>query len=262
MALTASGGTRVPTAKACGWCRCEAPAGVRRPAPGHPGPSVSRGPHTTYYGRRHETIWAQPGRPASSTASRFGGVAQPPGTGTGTGSSPARPSRTPSRPCCSQPGAAGCCSAARPSPEAAQTSHTPASWGWSNSWPTARPWRSLPTPATKDSAPRPADVWCRHCTERQEERARLVRRVGVHERQRKAHSSRRIRVEHGIAHLKNRRALASHLGHREFMSPVVQAVAGLLSHQQSADLIRGTAELNTESRRGPRRLTPNHARPR
>ncbi|MFE4574405.1 transposase family protein [Streptomyces chartreusis] len=30
----------------------------------------------------------------------------------------------------------------------------------------------------------------------------------MHERQRKAHSSRRIRVEHGIAHLKNWRALA------------------------------------------------------
>ncbi|MFG2274997.1 hypothetical protein ACGFNY_35165 [Streptomyces chartreusis] len=33
-----------------------------------------------------------------------------------------------------------------------------------------------------------------------------------HELQRKAHSSRRIRVEHGIAHLKNWRALARHLG--------------------------------------------------
>ncbi len=32
----------------------------------------------------------------------------------------------------------------------------------------------------------------------------------MHERQRKAHSSRRIRLEHGIAHLKNRRALARH----------------------------------------------------
>ncbi|MER6784258.1 transposase family protein [Streptomyces sp. NPDC000658] len=31
----------------------------------------------------------------------------------------------------------------------------------------------------------------------------------MHERQRKAHSSRRIRVEHGIAHLKNWRALAA-----------------------------------------------------
>ncbi|MGK5445965.1 transposase family protein [Streptomyces radiopugnans] len=55
-------------------------------------------------------------------------------------------------------------------------------------------------------------------------------------RQRTAHSSRRIRVEHGIAHLKNWRALARHLGRREHMSRTVRAVAGLLSHQQTADL--------------------------
>ncbi|MDX2565151.1 transposase family protein [Streptomyces sp. TX20-6-3] len=58
----------------------------------------------------------------------------------------------------------------------------------------------------------------------------------MHERQRKAHSSRRIRVEHGIAHLKNWRALARHLGRREHVSDMVQAAAGLLSHQQTADL--------------------------
>ncbi|QHY94198.1 Transposase DDE domain protein [Streptomyces sp. S4.7] len=58
----------------------------------------------------------------------------------------------------------------------------------------------------------------------------------MYERQRKAHSSRRIRVEHGIAHLKNWRALARHLGRREHMSDTVQAIAGLLSHQQGADL--------------------------
>ncbi|MFD8286216.1 transposase family protein [Streptomyces solisilvae] len=58
----------------------------------------------------------------------------------------------------------------------------------------------------------------------------------MHERQRKAHSSRRIRVEHGIAHLKNWRALARYLGRREHMSDTVQAIAGLLSHQQTADL--------------------------
>ncbi len=58
----------------------------------------------------------------------------------------------------------------------------------------------------------------------------------MHERQRKAHSSRRIRVEHGIAHLKNWRALARHLGRREHMSDTVQAIAGLLSHQQITDL--------------------------
>ncbi|WP_405469468.1 transposase family protein [Streptomyces canus] len=57
-----------------------------------------------------------------------------------------------------------------------------------------------------------------------------------HEQQRKAHSSRRIHVEHGIAHLKNWRALARHLGRREHMSEMVQAVAGLLSHQQTATL--------------------------
>ncbi|QTE03173.1 Transposase DDE domain protein [Streptomyces cyanogenus] len=58
----------------------------------------------------------------------------------------------------------------------------------------------------------------------------------MHERQRKAHSSRRIRVEHGIAHLKNWRALARHLGRREHMSDTVQAIAALLSHQQTAGL--------------------------
>jgi hypothetical protein len=58
----------------------------------------------------------------------------------------------------------------------------------------------------------------------------------MYERQRKAHSSRRIRVEHGIAHLKNWRALTRHLGRREHMSHTVQAIAGLLSHQQTADL--------------------------
>ncbi|MEU1259302.1 transposase family protein [Streptomyces chartreusis] len=60
-----------------------------------------------------------------------------------------------------------------------------------------------------------------------------------HELQHKAHSSRRIRVEHGIAHLKNWRALARHLGRREHMSDIVQAVAGLLSHQQTVTLSRG-----------------------
>ncbi|MEU3417112.1 transposase [Streptomyces murinus] len=61
----------------------------------------------------------------------------------------------------------------------------------------------------------------------------------MHERQREAHSSRRIRVEHGIAHLKNRRAPARHLGRREHISDTVQAVAALLSHQQTADLPPG-----------------------
>ncbi|MEU7122454.1 transposase family protein [Streptomyces zaomyceticus] len=58
----------------------------------------------------------------------------------------------------------------------------------------------------------------------------------MHERQRKAHSSRRIRVEHGIAHLKNWRALARYHGRREHMTDTIQAIAGLLSHQQTITL--------------------------
>lgn len=61
----------------------------------------------------------------------------------------------------------------------------------------------------------------------------------MHERQRKAHSSQRIRVEHDIGHLKNWRAVALHHGRREHMSDSVQAVAGLLSHQQTATMHRG-----------------------
>ncbi|SDD83890.1 hypothetical protein [Streptomyces prasinopilosus] len=48
--------------------------------------------------------------------------------------------------------------------------------------------------------------------------------------------ARRIRVEHGIAHSKTWRALTYHLGRREHMSHTVQAIAGLLSHQQTAVL--------------------------
>ncbi|MCX4734123.1 transposase family protein [Streptomyces sp. NBC_01363] len=62
----------------------------------------------------------------------------------------------------------------------------------------------------------------------------------MHEHQRKAHSSRRIRVEPGIGHLKNWRTLARHHGHRKHMSDIIQAVAGLLPHQQSATLSGGT----------------------
>ncbi|MGW5354402.1 transposase family protein [Streptomyces sp. NPDC004031] len=56
-----------------------------------------------------------------------------------------------------------------------------------------------------------------------------------HEQARFAHSSRRIPVEHGIAHLKNWRALARHHGHRHHLPDTVQAVAGLLFDQQAAD---------------------------
>ncbi|MEU5234587.1 transposase family protein [Streptomyces anulatus] len=65
------------------------------------------------------------------------------------------------------------------------------------------------------------------------------------ERQRKAHSLRRIRGEHGIAHLKNRRALTRHLDRREHMDDTVQAIAGLLSQQQTADSDPGLAGVST-----------------
>lgn len=55
----------------------------------------------------------------------------------------------------------------------------------------------------------------------------------IYECQRKAHSSRWIRVEHGIAHFKSRRALARHHGRRDHMTDTIQAIAGLLSHQQT-----------------------------
>jgi hypothetical protein len=46
-----------------------------------------------------------------------------------------------------------------------------------------------------------------------------------------------LRIPSGTCfHLKNWRALACHLGRRKHMSDTVQAIAGLLSHQQSADL--------------------------
>ncbi|GGW71271.1 transposase [Streptomyces xantholiticus] len=48
----------------------------------------------------------------------------------------------------------------------------------------------------------------------------------IDERRRKAHSSRRVRVEHGIAHPKNWRALALHHGRREHMTDTIEAIAG------------------------------------
>ncbi len=55
----------------------------------------------------------------------------------------------------------------------------------------------------------------------------------MHERQRKAHSSHHIRVEHGTAHLKNWRALARHLGRREHI-----ATPSAIAHSSSEHLMR------------------------
>jgi hypothetical protein len=54
----------------------------------------------------------------------------------------------------------------------------------------------------------------------------------THAAERKHHASRRIRVEHGIAHLKNWRVLSRHHGLRETLEASVRAVAGLVSDHQ------------------------------
>jgi hypothetical protein len=59
----------------------------------------------------------------------------------------------------------------------------------------------------------------------------------MHERQRKAHSSRRIRVENGIAHLKNWQTLTrTSAAVSTSATPSRPSVAGLLSHLQTTDL--------------------------
>ncbi|WP_239081805.1 transposase [Streptomyces sp. SID9727] len=80
----------------------------------------------------------------------------------------------------------------------------------------------------------------------------------MHERQHVAHSSRRIRDEHGISHLKNWRSLARLHGRREHMTDTIQAVAGLLAHQQAG----GTRKRTQLQIHSPRRATTNHARAR
>jgi hypothetical protein len=58
--------------------------------------------------------------------------------------------------------------------------------------------------------------------------------AAAHEAERRAHASKRIRVEHGISHLKNWRALSRHLGRREHLETMLRAVAGLVSSQERA----------------------------
>jgi hypothetical protein len=58
--------------------------------------------------------------------------------------------------------------------------------------------------------------------------------AAAHEAERRAHSAQRIRVEHGISHLKNWRALSRHLGRREHLDTILRAVAGLVSSQERA----------------------------
>ncbi|MGR6963939.1 transposase family protein [Geodermatophilus sp. URMC 61] len=56
--------------------------------------------------------------------------------------------------------------------------------------------------------------------------------AAAREAERRAHSAQRIRVEHGIGHLKDWRALFRHLGRREHLDTILPAVAGLVSSQE------------------------------
>jgi hypothetical protein len=61
--------------------------------------------------------------------------------------------------------------------------------------------------------------------------------------QRREHARRRVRVEHGIAHLKNWRSLTRHLGRRDTLDATIRAVAGLLSDHQHTDRRKPIAAL-------------------
>ena len=74
--------------------------------------------------------------------------------------------------------------------------------------------------------PVPTPAWTRHPTPEW--------LAAEHDHSRFAHSSARTAVEHGIAHTKNRRAPARHLGRREVLDETIRAVAGLASSQQRA----------------------------
>ncbi|MFD9115177.1 transposase family protein [Streptomyces bottropensis] len=150
------------------------------------------------------------------------------------------------------------CSPTRPGSCAESPTH--ASWGW-GSWPVGLRSRSSPMPATRGLGAQtggrvvtpPHRKFKKNAPEWYEE---------MHERQRKARSSRRTRVEHGIAHLKNWRALAPAprpprayerhgAGHRRPAVPPAD---------HGPDI--GSADVNPGPHRSPRRLTANHARAR
>nr|WP_252981081.1 transposase family protein [Streptomyces chartreusis] len=74
-------------------------------------------------------------------------------------------------------------------------------------------------------------------------------------------SGTRRRVGHGIGHLKNWRALAPrHHGRREHTSDIIQAVAGLISHQPERHHEQHCANVNRAANPRPRRAIANHAR--
>ena len=56
--------------------------------------------------------------------------------------------------------------------------------------------------------------------------------AAAHKADRRAHSAKRIRVEHGNNHLTNWRAMSYRLGRRNHLDTMLRAVAGLLCSQE------------------------------
>ncbi|MEU7707422.1 transposase family protein [Streptomyces nodosus] len=216
------------------WTAPPSPAPSARCAPCSPSEAAPSAP-ACGCGHSPRSSTTSAARPASSTAPRSGSGARPSDARTGTRSSPARAGRTPSRPWSSLTRTAACCSAARPPGSCADITHA-RQLGLVKllaDGPTVEVladagYQGLGAQTGGRVVTPPHRKFKKNAPDWYEE---------MYERQRKAHSSRRIRVEHGIAHLKNWRALARHLGRREHISHTVQAVAVLLSHQQTADLI-------------------------
>jgi hypothetical protein len=90
--------------------------------------------------------------------------------------------------------------------------------------------RTEPSPARTDNTPSTLSlgVQTRGCVAtppiRRFEKNAPDRYEPIYQRQCKAHSSRRIPVERGIAHLKDWRSLSRHVGRREHMSHTIQVV--------------------------------------
>ncbi|REH18425.1 hypothetical protein SAMN05428941_0123 [Streptomyces sp. 2114.2] len=152
------------------------PAGSERTILRSPGPSVRCGPSSPSEAAlpaptcgcvpwpTSSTTSPRAERPASSTARRSGFAARLSDARARTSSSAAGTSKTPSRPWSSRTAKAASCGAARPGAQAARTSLTPVSWGWSGSWPASPRWGFSPMPATRAWARRPAAGWSHHRT--------------------------------------------------------------------------------------------------
>ncbi|WP_234024720.1 helix-turn-helix domain-containing protein [Streptomyces baarnensis] len=190
-------------------------------------------------------------RSASSTAPGSESAGRPPDARTATCSFPARASRAPTRPWSSPTKMGRCCSAARPDGQL-RGQHP---------LPPVGP-RSLPTPATRASAPRPADAWSPHPTapQVQEERPGQVGENARATAQGTLLTTDPARARHRPP--EEPAGAGPPLGCREHISDTVQAVAGLLSCQQTVGLGPRDNRGEHQFRRRPGRFTAYRVRAR